>query len=59
MKQSKSFLMSAAAVTLTLILSFVSSLHAEEHPVLPIGSSAPDFSLPGIDGKDLFAERFQ
>ena len=51
MKQSKFFLMSAAAVTLTLILSFVSSLRAEEHPVLPIGSSAPDFSLPGIDGK--------
>src|ERR1035437_6777460 len=21
------------------------------HPILPIGSSAPDFSLPGIDGK--------
>ena len=51
MKQTKSFLMSAAAVTLTLIFSFVSSLRAEEHPVLPIGSSAPDFSLPGIDGK--------
>jgi len=51
MKQSKPFLMSAAALTLTLLFSFVSSLHAEEHPVLPIGSSAPDFSLPGIDGK--------
>ena len=22
------------------------------HPVLPIGSSAPDFNLPGIDGKN-------
>ena len=22
-----------------------------EHPILPIGSPAPDFSLPGIDGK--------
>jgi hypothetical protein len=21
------------------------------HPILPIGASAPDFSLPGIDGK--------
>ena len=51
MKQSKTFLLSAAAVTVMLILSFVSSLHAEEHPVLPIGSPAPDFSLPGIDGK--------
>lgn len=23
----------------------------EEHPPLPIGASAPDFSLPGVDGK--------
>ena len=22
-----------------------------EHPVLPIGSPLPDFSLPGVDGK--------
>src|SRR5579872_2590702 len=24
---------------------------AEEHPTLPIGAAAPDFSLPGVDGK--------
>jgi len=24
---------------------------AEPHPVLPIGSQAPDFALPGVDGK--------
>jgi peroxiredoxin len=24
---------------------------ADEHPTLPIGASAPDFSLPGVDGK--------
>jgi len=24
---------------------------SQEHPILPIGSQAPDFSLPGIDGK--------
>lgn len=24
---------------------------ADSHPILPIGSSAPDFSLPGVDGK--------
>jgi peroxiredoxin len=24
---------------------------AVEHPVLPLGSAAPDFSLPGVDGK--------
>jgi peroxiredoxin len=24
---------------------------AVEHPILPLGSAAPDFSLPGVDGK--------
>jgi len=24
---------------------------AQEHPILPIGSAAPDFALPGVDGK--------
>jgi peroxiredoxin len=24
---------------------------AQEHPILPIGSPAPDFALPGVDGK--------
>jgi peroxiredoxin len=24
---------------------------AAEHPILPLGSAAPDFSLPGVDGK--------
>jgi peroxiredoxin len=28
------------------------TIHVDlEHPILPIGSEAPDFSLPGIDGK--------
>ena len=26
-------------------------IQASEHPVLPIGSPLPDFSLPGVDGK--------
>ena len=26
-------------------------LGAENHPILPIGSAAPDFALPGVDGK--------
>ncbi len=26
-------------------------IQANEHPVLPIGSALPDFSLPGVDGK--------
>jgi thiol-disulfide isomerase/thioredoxin len=33
-----------------LLLSFV-AFADEPHPILPIGSPAPDFSLPGIDGK--------
>src|SRR5258708_38577157 len=24
---------------------------AAEHPILPLGSAAPDFSLPGVDGQ--------
>jgi peroxiredoxin len=24
---------------------------AQEHPILPIGATAPDFALPGVDGK--------
>src|SRR5271165_2049486 len=24
---------------------------AAEHPILPLGSASPDFSLPGVDGK--------
>ncbi len=37
---------------LLLSLALVVAAHAEEPPpVLPIGSPAPDFSLPGIDGK--------
>jgi peroxiredoxin len=35
-----------------LVLLFsVSAMAAENHPILPIGSLAPDFSLPGVDGK--------
>jgi peroxiredoxin len=32
-------------------LSAVSAADGDEHPTLAIGSPAPDFSLPGIDGK--------
>jgi peroxiredoxin len=35
-----------------LLLSFTNlTLFAEEHPTLPIGAKAPDFSLKGVDGK--------
>jgi len=34
------------------VLAFVASLYAQPaHPIAPIGSPAPDFALPGVDGK--------
>ncbi|HEX6845983.1 MAG TPA: redoxin domain-containing protein [Chitinophagaceae bacterium] len=41
-------------VLITALLLFVFGKYtslAEEHPTLPIGSKAPDFSLKGVDGK--------
>jgi thiol-disulfide isomerase/thioredoxin len=40
-----------AVVFLALALSRCSAEEAPAHPTLAIGSAAPDFSLPGIDGK--------
>jgi peroxiredoxin len=37
-------------VFLSLLLSFAASAQ-EVHPILHLGSSAPDFSLPGVDGR--------
>jgi len=34
-----------------LFVVAVASVLAERHPILPIGSAAPDFTLPGTDGK--------
>ncbi len=40
------------ALLLTSLLFFCGfSRSADEHPTLAIGASAPDFSLPGVDGK--------
>jgi peroxiredoxin len=36
---------------LLLLLTFSASGQTA-HPILPLGSSAPDFSLPGVDGKN-------
>jgi peroxiredoxin len=36
-------------ITFLLIVA-VASMAAETHPILPIGSTAPDFALPGTDG---------
>ena len=36
----------------TLLLAIASLAYgAETHPILPIGSAAPDFALPGVDGR--------
>jgi len=46
-------LMLAAVVALALLAPglFAQEAHPNEHPILAVGSPAPDFSLPGIDGK--------
>src|SRR5450432_1512889 len=38
------------AVSLALLLGFASNAETN-HPILALGSPAPDFSLPGVDGK--------
>ncbi len=35
------------------------SIYGDEHPTLAIGSAAPDFSLPGVDGKIYSLSSFQ
>lgn len=40
-----------AMLSLLALLFLPASGFAAEHPILPLGSSAPDFSLPGVDGK--------
>jgi peroxiredoxin len=39
------------AACLLLSLAAVSALSQEHHPILALGSSAPSFELPGVDGK--------
>jgi peroxiredoxin len=38
-------------LSLLALLVLPASGFAAEHPILPLGSSAPGFSLPGVDGK--------
>ena len=37
-------------LTLVLLVSLAANAQ-EQHPILPIGSPAPNFALPGVDGK--------
>jgi peroxiredoxin len=44
--------MKLLAILLSVVLFICgASRPADEHPTLAIGASAPDFSLPGVDGK--------
>ena len=43
-------LKSASKIALALSLS-LAGMAAENHPILPLGSPAPDFALPGTDGQ--------
>ena len=38
-------------LTLALLSIAAVSVHAQVHPILALGSSAPNFELPGVDGK--------
>jgi peroxiredoxin len=42
-----------------ITLAIASVTHAEEsHPTLPLGAAAPDFNLPGVDGKNHRLQEF-
>src|SRR5580692_1892767 len=44
-------MLAKAMLSLLALLVLPSSGLAAEHPIPPLGSAAPDFSLPGVDGK--------
>src|SRR5262245_57453360 len=39
------------AFALCLLSFSIMSFHHDDHPTLAIGTQAPDFKLPGVDGK--------
>src|ERR1700733_12205403 len=45
------FFSAAVVISLSLNLIFANNAFCDDHKTLPIGSAAPDFKLPGIDGK--------
>jgi hypothetical protein len=49
----------AILTTMLVCLSFgIASAQLSSHPTLAIGSAAPDFSLPGVDGKTYSLQSF-
>src|SRR5690349_10661581 len=42
---------SFAPRAMLVLLAVSAGTRAQEHPPLAIGSTAPDFALPGVDGK--------
>ena len=38
-------------LTLVVLSMMAAPLWAQAHPILALGSAAPPFSLPGVDGK--------
>ena len=46
-------------LALLLAILAASIALAEDHPTLPLGSVAPDFDLPGVDGKNHTLAEFQ
>ena len=49
----------AAGQPLTQLATTIDAEHINDHPTLAIGSPAPDFSLPGVDGKTYSLQSFQ
>jgi peroxiredoxin len=47
------------ALFLACCLAFAGSRPAGDHPTLAIGAAAPDFSLPGVDGKTYSLSSFK
>ena len=42
-----------------ILVSFYSTSAAETFPTLPLGSNAPDFNLPGVDGRNWSLKDFE
>lgn len=52
-------IISILLLLLLLTVGFYAFKSADEHPTLPIGAAAPDFNLPGTDGKNYTLASFK